>query len=471
VKPDDDSRLSEAVARYAASAPRVEWILPSDLRRHAVSRRHRRRLALGSTGSLLLAVCVGVTLALPSSAPARRPATGTRTLASNVERTMVAPGSPSELAVESGEQRFALELTQKVLSTGQPGNVVLSPESVESSLAMLELGARGVTQRQIAGVLGSSKLSATKQAAGWDALTSELASDARKSGGELTSENAVFVQRTLAVRPKYLDELKQNFGVGVEQVDFQAGRVAATRAINTWVKGATSNRIPQVIAPSSLPAQTSLVLADATQFSARWKWMFAKSQTTLGSFQASKGNSVKVPMMHLEAELSYFSTHGLEGVVLPYAGGKFDAIVVEPRAGSLTPVVEGLTPATLATLAAAAKVEPVTLALPKFSISSAASLDGSLQALGLGSVFTASADLSGISATPLMLGAVAQRDVVSVDESGTDATAASTAVVVPLGLHGQVRSISFDHPFLFVIRDNATGAILTDAVVTDPSQS
>jgi len=414
---------------------------------------------------------LAITLTLPSNGPAPRVASGTKTLASQVKRAVVPPGSPSELAVESAEQRFALQLTQRLVNNGHVGNVVLSPESIEATLAMLELGARGATQHEIAGLLGSVNVRPTEQAAGWNALTAQLASDARGTGGELTDENAVFVQRTLPVRPSYLNALKRNFGAGIEQVDFQAGGAKAAGAINSWVSRATGARIPQLFGTSSLPPITSLVLVDAMRFSGRWQWSFAKSQTALGRFDLSNGKSVNVPMMHLVAKLRYFSVHQLEGVVLPYAGGRFDAIAVEPRSGSLSSVVLGLTPASLTALATSTRLDPVAIAIPRFSVSSEASLDDSLRAMGLAGAFASGADFSGISASPLRLGTVAQRDVLSVDESGTDATGASGVGVVPLSLHGQMQTISFDHPFLFVIRDNATGAIITDALVADPSHS
>ena len=101
-------------------------------------------------------------------------------------------------------------------------------------------------------------------------------------------------------------------------------------------------------------------------------------------------------MMQLVAELQCFKTDRLQGVVLPYAGGKFDAIAVEARAGSLASVIGRLTPASLFALAASTHLDQVALAMPRFSISSEASIDGSLKALGLSSAFTSSADFSGI---------------------------------------------------------------------------
>jgi serpin B len=463
----DDGQLGAAVARYAAATPDVEWRAPSELRQRAESRRRRHRIAVGSTGSLVLAVCVAITLTLPASAPRQHTANGGNALASKVvKRVTPAYGSPDQQAVEAAEQAFALHLTQDLVS-GQSGNVVVSPESIETALTMLELGARGSTQHEIAAVLSSGALTASQTAEGWDALTAELASDARVSGGVLTDANAVFLQKSLSVSPAYLHALGRDFGVGVHLVDFKAGASAAA-AINSWTAQVTKGRIDQMLGSSSLPPLTALVLADAVAFSARWSLPFERS-TSEASFATASGSSVRVAMMHLEANLRYFSTDGLQGVVLPYAGGKFDAVVVEPRSGSLSSVLTQLTSAALSHLDAPTQLVPVFLSLPKFAVGSEESLDGTLQHLGLGPAFMSGANFSGITSRQISLGTVAQRDVLSVNQIGTDATASSSASSTFSKGTGSIQTISFDQPFLFVVRDAETGAIVTEALINDPS--
>jgi serpin B len=389
-------------------------------------------------------------------------------LTSNVvKRVTPAYGSPDQQAVEAAEQAFALQLTQDLVS-GQSGNVVVSPESIETALTMLELGARGSTQHEIAAVLGSGALTAAQTAEGWDALTAELASDARASGGVLTDANAVFLQKSLSVSPAYLHALERDFGVGVQRINFQAGSASAAAAINSWTDRVTKGRIDHMLDSSSLPRLTSLVLADAVRFSASWSLPFQRL-TREGSFVTASGSSVRVPMMHLEANLRYFSTDGLQGVVLPYAGGKFDAVVVETRSGALSSVLTQLTPAALSHLDAPTQLVPLFVILPKFAVGSEESLDGTLQHLGLGPAFMSGANFSGITSRQISLGTVAQRDVLSVNQIGTDATAASSASTTFSKGKGSIQTISFDKPFIFVVRDAATGAIVTEALINNPS--
>jgi serpin B len=86
--------------------------------------------------------------------------------------------------------------------------------------------------------------------------------------------------------------------------------------------------------------------------------------------------------------------------------------------------------------------------------------------------FTTSADLSGIEPNnQLHVGVLLQRALIHVDEVGT--TAAAATVISGLGEGGAPPGtlIAIDHPFLFVIRDTTSGAILFTAQVADPTAS
>ncbi|HKH88246.1 MAG TPA: serpin family protein, partial [Acidimicrobiales bacterium] len=139
--------------------------------------------------------------------------------------------------------------------------------------------------------------------------------------------------------------------------------------------------------------------------------------------------------------------------------------------GSISAFAHTLTPASLDELAHVFHVGPVSLSMPSFSIGSNVNLDGVLRGLGITGAFNASADFAGITRARLDLEAVAQSAQLTVGRFGTDATAASGVASKAVSYHGTVTPISFNRPFIFVIRDNITGAILFDAVVADPSAS
>jgi serpin B len=143
-----------------------------------------------------------------------------------------------------------------------------------------------------------------------------------------------------------------------------------------------------------------------------------------------------------------------------------------PTSQPIGDFVAGLTPATLAGIEQKlASTDNVLLTLPKFDIASQESLVPMLKALGMTNAFTGAADFSGIDGgRDLYVGLVMQRARMQVDEVGT--TAAAATVVGGLGGAGppvQITKVVIDHPFLFVIRDTTTSAIVFTAQVVDPT--
>jgi serpin B len=68
----------------------------------------------------------------------------------------------------------------------------------------------------------------------------------------------------------------------------------------------------------------------------------------------------------------------------------------------------------------------------------------------------------------LYLSAVIHKAYVDVYEEGTEAAAATGAVAVAMAMPASPPEFRADHPFLFLIRDEATGCILFLGRVNDP---
>jgi len=89
--------------------------------------------------------------------------------------------------------------------------------------------------------------------------------------------------------------------------------------------------------------------------------------------------------------------------------------------------------------------------------------------------FSGSADFSGMTSNKdLFIGDVIHKAFVSVDETGTEA-AAATAVVMVTSAPGpkpkEPVTVTIDRPFIFLIRDIETGAILFIGRVVNPNIS
>jgi serpin B len=343
---------------------------------------------------------------------------------------------------------------------------------VATALAMLELGAKGDTQTQIAAVMHAAGVTPEQQAAAWKQFDASLLATAHADGISLDVANAIWLQKGLPFDAAFLNTLSTNFASPSSLVDFNGNPQAAAALINRWVSAATHGMIPTVVTASQVqPAK--LVLADAIYFDAHWMNQFDPNATSqLPFFLPDNNSQVMADMMQGGPwTVPAYIGDGVTAVELPYVGGHFAADVVMPTTQTIGAFVASLTPATLTSIDQQLTPTYLNLTMPKFNIASSESLIPMLEALGMTDAFTPAADLNGILPSgQLYVSQVLQRALIHVDEVGTTAAAAT---IVSVGMGGgpepPVTLIAIDHPFLFLIRDTTSGAILFTAEVADPT--
>jgi len=351
------------------------------------------------------------------------------------------------------------------------GNLVYSPASIALALAMARSGAVGRTADEMDAVLHEA---ASDDHAAWlNALDRELASrngtftDANETEHEIALRiaNAAFAQQGLALKPAYLDALAARLGAGVQTVDYAADAEAAREAINAWVDDHTESRIPELIAPGILDELTQLTLVNAIYLRAAWVLPFDASATEPGTFTLPSGSTVEVPTMHADEKREYAEGDDWQAVELRYAGPDLSMVVILPK--DLQAFEADLSPDLLAQVVAGMEERLLTLALPRFSIESQLDLGDALADLGMSTAFGTGADFSGITdEAQLFIDAVVHQANIDVDELGTEAAAATAAMMPTSGAESATMIV--DRPFLFLLRDIPTGAILFLGRVTDP---
>jgi serpin B len=468
--------------------------LPSgpELRQRAHRRRQRRRAA----GAIAAAVIIAAAVVVPLRAHGHGPATATSgpsaagtaggaagpaayqvisrsgsavELASSVPAA--APAGPAaERSVATAEEQFALEFLQRVAGQAAGANAVVSPSSLAEALAMLELGARGSSATQLATALRTSGLTAAGQAAAWHALIADEEHTAAAQGISLESANAIWTQRGMKLYRPFMAALRGNFGAGVWQADFAGHPDAAVQALNAWTSAQTHGRIKQLFSPGAVGPQTQLVLANALYLKAAWATPFDPAETADGPFRLGSGKTTTVPFMHSTDPLSVraSASGGVDAVQLPYGKGRFAAVVLMPTGQDLGSYLAGLTPAGLTRQLAGMQPGEVQLAMPKFTLRGSNQLNGTLQAMGVRGVF-GSPGLTAIAPGGLSVQDVEQHTYLSVTEQGTEA-AAATGIAIGESLTLPTLKLTINRPFLFLVRDTATGAILFASTVVNPGQ-
>lgn len=383
-------------------------------------------------------------------------------LASDKQR-QTAPGAPAEdlASAVTGNTDFGVALYRQSAQPGQ--NVFFSPFSITQALAMTYAGARGTTETQMAQALRFS-LPQGRLHPAMNALDLMLQGRSAGSEGrkvplpELRVVNATWAQQGLAFEPTFLDVLAQHYGAGVRAVDFTHEPGALRTAINAWVEGQTNGHIQDLLPEGAVKADTRLVLTNALYFKGAWAAPFLSQSTHDASFHLLEGGETTVRMMQGQGFHPHMRGEGFEALALPYEGGAFRMLLIVPDAGRFTDVEARLSASFLDGVRAAMVAENTALGLPRFEVKQTLPLTDSLQALGMVDAFSGQADLSGMTKEEkLAITRALHQAFVSVNEAGTEATAATAIIAGPTSVP---QAFTVDRPFLFLIEDVETKAVL-----------
>jgi serine protease inhibitor len=375
--------------------------------------------------------------------------------------------------IANANNAFAFDLYAKL--SGQTGNLFFSPYSVETVLAMTYAGAQGRTATQMATVM---HLPSGDVSAGFADLVSAIKTDGKTSPGlQLAIANSLWGQQGLTFQDPFIKIVRDQFGSTLNQVDFKTAAEPARLKINDWVAQQTMNKITNLIPEGGLTSDTQLVLANAVYFKAQWDQPFDKSATDQEPFHLNSSQTIQVSMMNLDRSFNYTDIGNQQMLGLPYAGGKFSMIILLPRKmDGLSALERSVNQAFLQQLEALAYQIDVDVSLPKFTLTTdTIDLTGILQQLGMTDAFSAgSADFQGIAGPnePLFVSALYHKAYVSVDEKGTEAAAASASEMLEGASLNTPPPIVFkvNHPFIFLIQDNQTGAILFMGRMENPNE-
>lgn len=373
-------------------------------------------------------------------------------------RPPVSHRSTSSPSAGRATEAFGLALMRRLPA----GNLVFSPDSVAAALAMTGTGAAGDTATQIAGALRvGSPASFAELGRLQQTIAAEQGTVAHGSSEAptLSIANGLFVQQGFALAAPFTAGLMQSFGASPQLVDFTGH--SAVEAINAWVAQQTRGLIAQIV--DELSPETRLALANAIYLKATWSEEFKAGETRPAPFHGA-GAPSSTAFMHETAPLLYARGHGYVALSLPYRDSTLSLLVVLPVGESLRKFERRLDANTLERIVRALKQRPVKVSLPRFHLQTTATLNTPLQQLGITDAFSrGGADFSRITnSEQLVVGQVLHAADFKVDERGTEAAAATLVTVEALSAvtYRHVASFNADRPFMFLLRDDRSGAVL-----------
>ena len=368
---------------------------------------------------------------------------------------------------------FGVQLLDAVSGEGQ-SNALISPFGVGAVLDMAAQGATAPVRTAIREMLGAG--SADVEGGDRDpgsayGLAAVLAAADQDAGVELRAVNAAFANRHLDIYPSFSATLETRYDAPVQRLDFADS--GAVETINAWAAQATGGAVPRLLA--SLEPDDALVLANALHFDGEWAQPFDPAQTASLPFHLASGDAVDVPTMQADdLPARYREDAGFQAVLLPYGNGAFALAVVLPGPGMAPADAMHELAADPSWLGGAGFLPARgSLALPRVTLESEASLLPVLRELGLAAALEDEHAFAGIAAPAPMLSRVAQSTRLVLDEEGTEAAAATAAVMTTRsGVLDEDRfDMRVDRPFALALRHRGTGALLFTAWVANPSGS
>ncbi len=436
----------------------------------------RRTAATFVALTLVLAACAQVQPSPNPTSPTPTLPPGVELLKASLARETTTNITPAELIeLVGGNTALAFDLYRIAAEDG--GNVLLSPYSIAAALTMSYAGARGNTATEMREAL-SFRLSDDRLHAARNQLDLLITAEPVRNPDDerdpftIRVANSLWGQQGYPFLEDFLSILAANYDAGMNLVDFQTAAEDARQEVNAWVEATTEGRIVDLIPEGAVDELTRLILVNAIWFKAAWHYEFDPDLTADGSWKLLDGSTTNVPLMKGGGRTGYFEGDGFKAINLPYVG-EASMIVVVPDSGRFAEIASSFGPDDLDQLRGSWGDYEVDLTFPKFEFSADLNLNETLKRLGMVSAFTVpnmpnGADFTGIvAARELYITDVIHQALISVDEIGTEA-AAATAVIVGVTSMPQSATLVVDRPFLFFIQHTGTGEILFLGHVVDP---
>lgn len=365
-----------------------------------------------------------------------------------------------------GNNTFAVDFYKTVIH--DKGNVLFSPYSLSSALAMVYAGAEKNTKEEIKKTLHFS-LDPDKSALAFSSLTKDLTTnnDESLNHPELKIANSLWFQEGIRIKPDFMNLILHDYEGAVLQIDFHKGADQA-RKINKWIESHTKNKIKNLFQPNDFKKDTRLVIVSVIHMKAKWKKVFSEENTKDSLFYLSDGKTVPIRFMEATGSYPLLIRKGFSMLELPYKGGVDSPelalyIILPDKINGLSDIENRMDSGMLRELFDGLQEQRVNLFIPKYKLEETLNVNDLLKHMGMGEAFTDKADFSGITGNrDLKIDKVIHKTFLDIDEKGTEAAAATGISMNTTAIYSPEKPYIFraDRPFIFMIADKKTKSIL-----------
>ena len=375
--------------------------------------------------------------------------------------------SGQDFKAEQSSNNFAVDLYNRYKNTND--NVFFSPFSISTALSMVYEGAAGQTADEMRRVLYLTPDNSARWS-GISGLISFINKPVKQY--EFRTANDIWCEQTYSLLTNYTNIVTSYYGAQAFSTDFNGAPEASRAAINARVASLTNDKILNLLGEGSVTSDTRVVLTNAVYFKADWMHQFDPDRTFPGVFNLPDGTTKITETMKNTLPLKIENFAGAAQVVrLPYVQDELSMYIFLPEQGGMAALESALTAQALTSWFASrsdAGASTVDLYIPKFKFTISYDMAGTLAAMGMPTVFTWGADLSGIDGTRnLSVSSVVHKAFIAVDEKGTEAAAATGVVIGITSVPVPNPEFRVDRPFIFMICDNTKNTIIFMGKIND----
>ena len=374
------------------------------------------------------------------------------------------PLSISELRLVQANGKFWLKLFKEIDRADADKNVFISPLSISFALGMTLNGANGSTLDSMRATLEFAGMPTQEINESYKSLM-QLLTTADPSV-RMQIANSIWYRNTFSVEKEFMDVNKTYFDAVVSALDFSKSDAATI--INGWVNQKTNGKIPTIVQPPINPL-TVMYLINAIYFKGVWTSQFKKEDTRDDLFTLRNGSKVPCKMMNQEATFRYYSSDKLAAIDLPYGHKFFSMTIILPRPDvDVSAFLATFQASDWDNVIAGFREENIPLSLPRFKLEYDKGLIEPLKALGMEIAFDPDrADFTRINRNgELFINEAKHKTFVEVNEEGTEAAAVTS---IGIGRTSTPAPFRIDRPFIFVIRERTSGAILFAGKILNPA--
>lgn len=371
--------------------------------------------------------------------------------------------------VITANNQFAIDMYQQINGQAEQAhdNVFFSPYSLFTAMAMLYAAAEGDTKAQI------QKTFHYPVPAILNPNSAALYNQFNKPNPDykLTTVNDLWMQQRLTPTKSYIDTVQRYYSGQVSALDFEGSPDPARQTINKIIAERTKQLIPELLPKGSIKSDTAVVLTNAIYFKGDWTMPFIAESTCAQPFYNAIGRVSTVQMMRQQSYFDYYEDKHIQVLQLPYKDDDLSMLIVLPKFNhklAMQQLAKSLSAAKIKHWSTVLVRQDVNVHLPKFKLDARYQMKTLLADMGMPKAFNNGAEFNLYAdGPPIKLDEVYHQAVVTVDEKGTEAAAAAGAVGMYVGM-SYPAEFKADHPFMFMIKDNKTDAILFLGQVTKP---